>query len=179
LRIWIYDENREITDIAEVRSFLKSFGVWYEKWDVEGRDGLEATNEEILNAYAPEIQRLKERGRFVTADVVHITPQTPDLSALLAKFDKEHTHSDDEIRFAVRGSGLFHIHPKEGFVFAVQVKSGDLINVPAGTRHWFHLCTEKTICCIRLFQDKSGWTAHYVDNPIHEEFTSASKMTDL
>ena len=54
-RIRIQDENREITDLAEMREFLKPFGIWYEQWDVAGRIGPEATNEEILAAYAPEI----------------------------------------------------------------------------------------------------------------------------
>ncbi len=53
-RIRIQDENREITDIAEIRAFLEPFGIWYEKWDVEGRIAPDATNEEILAAYAPE-----------------------------------------------------------------------------------------------------------------------------
>jgi 1,2-dihydroxy-3-keto-5-methylthiopentene dioxygenase len=61
-RIRIQDENREISDIQEIRDFLKPFGIWYEKWDVEGRIGSEATNEEILTAYAPEIERLKKAG---------------------------------------------------------------------------------------------------------------------
>ena len=169
--IRIQGEKREIADLSEICEFLKLFGIWYEKWDVEGRVGFEATNEAILSSYAPEIQRLKEQCGFVTADVINVTPQTPGLDALLAKFDKEHTHSEDEIRFTVKGRGLFYINPKEGSVFAIQVESGDLINVPAGTRHWFHLCDDKTIRCIRLFQDTSGWTPRYVDNPIHENYT--------
>ena len=48
-------------------------------------------------------------------------------------------------------------------MFAIQVESGDLINVPCGTQHWFDLCNDKTIRCIRLFQDASGWTPHYVE----------------
>ena len=67
------------------------------------------------------IERLKERGGFVTADVVNITPETPNLEALLAKFSKEHTHSEDEVRFTVRGRGVFHIHPDKGPVFSVTV----------------------------------------------------------
>src|SRR5262249_52277317 len=47
---------------------------------------------------------------------------------------------------------------------------GDLINVPAGTRHWFDLCADRSIRAIRLFQDESGWTPHYVDHPINEQF---------
>jgi 1,2-dihydroxy-3-keto-5-methylthiopentene dioxygenase len=171
-RIRIQDENREISDVQEIRDFLKPFGIWYEKWDVEGRIGSEATNEEILTAYAPEIERLKKAGDFVTADVINVSPATPNLDAMLAKFSKEHTHSEDEVRFTVRGSGVFHIHPENGPVFGIQVESGDLVNVPRGTKHWFDLCDDRTIRCIRLFQDQSGWTPNYIENStLHEKYT--------
>ncbi len=170
-RIRVQDENREITDPQEIREFLKPFNISYEKWDVEGRVGPEATNEEILDAYAPEIERLKEQGGFVTADVINVTPETPGLEDMLAKFNKEHTHSEDEVRFTIKGSGLFHIHPDNAPVFAIQVESGDLISVPTGTQHWFDLCDDRTIRCIRLFEDTSGWTPHYVDDSVHKDYT--------
>ncbi|MCA9156131.1 MAG: cupin domain-containing protein, partial [Planctomycetales bacterium] len=151
--VHIQDENRQITDPDAIREFLEPFGIWYERWDVEGRLGAEATNDEILATYEPEIDRLKQRGGFVTADVINVSPETPGLDAMLEKFNKEHTHSDDEVRFTVKGSGVFHIHPSNGPVFGVQVESGDLINVPAGVRHWFDLCSDRTIRCIRLFVD--------------------------
>jgi 1,2-dihydroxy-3-keto-5-methylthiopentene dioxygenase len=170
--IRVQDENREITGADEIRAFLKPFGIWYEKWDVEGRLPSEATSEQILATYAPEIERLKKAGNFVTADVINVSPATLNLDALLAKFSKEHTHSEDEVRFTVKGSGVFHIHPENGPVFAIQVEAGDLINVPCGTRHWFDLCNDKTIRCIRLFQDSSGWTPHYIEgSKLHERYT--------
>ncbi|MCA9185271.1 MAG: acireductone dioxygenase [Pirellulaceae bacterium] len=169
--VTIQDEGRTLTDVQEIRDFLTPFGIWYENWDVEGRIGVDATNEEILSAYEPEIERLKNKGGFVTADVINVTPETPGLDAMLNKFNKEHTHSEDEVRFTVKGKGVFHIHPENGPVFGVLVESGDLINVPKGTKHWFDLCDDRTIRCIRLFQDPSGWTAHYVDGGVHEEYT--------
>ena len=107
--ISIPDENREITEVDEICEYLKPHGLWYEKWDVEGRVGPDATNEEILEAYAPEIERLKEKGGFVTADVINVNPETPGLDQMLDKFNKEHTHDEDEVRFTVRGSGVFHV----------------------------------------------------------------------
>ncbi len=170
-RIRVEDENREITDPEEIRQFLEPFGIWYEKWDVAGRIGADASNEEILEAYQPEIERLKQRGGFVTADVINVCPETPGLEEMLNKFNKEHTHSEDEVRFTIRGSGVFHVHPDNGPVFGVQVESGDLINVPAGVKHWFNLCDDRTIRCIRLFEDPAGWVANYVDSPVHEKYT--------
>lgn len=168
--VHVPDENREITDVDEMRDFLKPFGIWYEKWDVEGRIGPDATNEEILEAYKPEIERLKEACGFVTADVINVSPETPGLDEMLAKFDKEHTHSEDEVRFTVKGQGVFHINPENGPVFSITVESGDLVNVPNGTRHWFNLCDSRTIRCIRLFEDVSGWTPHYMENSEHVNY---------
>ena len=120
----------------------------------------------ILAAYAPEIDELKRRGGFVTADVVDVYPDTPNLDAMLAMFAKEHTHTEDEVRFILKGAGLFHIHPENGPVFAIQVEAGDLINVPKGIRHWFNLCADKTIRAIRLFQNPAGWTPVYEASPV-------------
>ena len=170
-RINIPDQNRDITDQQEMVEFLKPYGIDYENWDVEGRIGPEATSEQILAAYAPEIERLKQEHGFVTADVIDVNPETPGLDEMLAKFDKEHLHTEDEVRFTVRGSGVFHINPdNDDPVFSITVESGDLISVPNGTHHWFNLCSDKTIRCIRLFEDMSGWTPHYMDAKTHEGY---------
>lgn len=170
-RVQIPQENCEIREPAEIKAFLKQYGIEFEQWDVEGRIGEDATSEEILEAYAPEIERLKQAHGFVTADVINVSPETPGLDDMLAKFDKEHLHTEDEVRFTVKGSGVFHINPESAAVFAVTVESGDLISVPKGTHHWFNLCSDKTIRCIRLFEDMSGWAPHYMEQPVHKEYS--------
>jgi len=170
VRITIQDEGRVIDDPKQIVEFLKPYGIWYEHWPVDGRIGKDANNEEILTAYSTEIERLKHECGFVIADVINVNRETPGLDAMLAKFDKEHTHSEDEVRFTVRGGGVFHIDPDGGPVFAIEVRSGDLINVPKGTKHWFTLCDDKTIRCIRLFEDPSGWTPEYVENGVHQKY---------
>ncbi len=170
--ITLQDENRTLTDADEIREFLAPFGIWYEKWDVEGRITEASTDEEVLEAYSPEINRLKEQGGFVTADIITVNPETPGLQAMLDKFNREHIHTEDEVRFIIRGNGVFHINPTEdGPIIGIHVESGDLINVPKGTKHWFDLCDDKNIRAIRLFQDMSGWTPHYVEgSELHEKY---------
>ncbi len=163
-------EDRTLTNPDEIGDFLSTFGIWYRRF--EGSDSLsdDATTEEILAAYAEPINKLKAEGGYVTADVINIQPTTPNLDAMLAKFDREHWHDEDEVRFIVKGSGLFHVHPKEGPVFRIDVTKGDMINVPRGTMHWFHLCSDRTIRAIRLFQDISGWTPHYSESGVDDKF---------
>ena len=169
-RITIPETGRRLDDPQEITAFLAPFGITYERWDVGRRVHPDASSEEILAAYAPEVEQLKHRGGYVTADVINVTPEVPNLEAMLERFRKEHTHAEDEVRFIVKGRGIFHIHPANAPVFALQIEAGDLINVPAGTRHWFDLCAERVIRAIRLFQDQSGWTPHYVDNPVNARF---------
>ena len=65
----------------------------------------------LLAAYGQEIDKLKARGGYRTADVIDVRPETPNLDAMLAKFSREHWHDEDEVRFIIEGRGLFHIHP--------------------------------------------------------------------
>lgn len=166
----IPEENRLLREVDDLRAHLSRHGIWYEKWPVEGRIGSAATSDEILAAYAPEIEELKRRGGYVTADVIDVTADIPGLQAMLDKFNKEHTHAEDEVRFIVRGHGLFHIHAPGAPVFAIEVEAGDLINVPAGTPHWFDLCADRNIRAIRLFREKAGWSPLYTGDEIASRF---------
>jgi 1,2-dihydroxy-3-keto-5-methylthiopentene dioxygenase len=164
------DEGRTVTDEQGVREILARAGIGYERWEPAHSVPARAPAEDVLAAYAVEIDRLKESGGYVTADVIDVSPQTPNLEAMLARFSREHWHDEDEVRFILRGRGVFHIHPREGPVMAIEVVPGDLIRVPRGTHHWFDLCAERDIRAIRLFQDASGWTPHYTDSKVDARY---------
>ncbi len=161
--VLIPDENKTLTDAKEIAAFLAPHGIFHERWPLEERVSPDAAPADILKAYDEEIQVLMKKGGYVTADVISVTPETPNLEAMMAKYAKEHTHSEDEVRFILKGRGLFHIHPRSGPIFAIEVEAGDLINVPRGTEHWFNLCNDRTVRAIRLFQDPAGWTPNYTD----------------
>ncbi|HEY9231485.1 MAG TPA: cupin domain-containing protein [Blastocatellia bacterium] len=157
----IPDENRTLRDADEIAAYLATLGITYERWDMSRAVADDAPAEAILAAYAAEIDALKARGGYVTADVIDVNPQTPGLDAMLARFKSEHWHDEDEVRFIIAGRGLFHIHPADAPVAAIEVEAGDLISVPRGTHHWFNLCSDRRIRAIRLFQDPAGWAPHY------------------
>jgi 1,2-dihydroxy-3-keto-5-methylthiopentene dioxygenase len=159
-----------IAEQPKVTEFLRRFGIDYERWTPSQTVGLDAPAEDILAAYSHEIDELKTRGGYVTADVIDVKPETPNLDMMLAKFSREHWHDEDEVRFIIEGRGLFHVHPEGGPVFAIEVVAGDLIRVPRGTHHWFDLCGERRIRAIRLFQDASGWTPHYTESGVDKGF---------
>jgi 1,2-dihydroxy-3-keto-5-methylthiopentene dioxygenase len=163
-------ENIVLREAQDVTPFLATHGIDYERWVPDQPVADDASAEMVLEAYRHDIDKLKASGGYRTADVIDVKPDTPNLEAMLAKFSREHWHDEDEVRFIIEGRGLFHVHPPEGPVFAIEVEAGDLIRVPRGTHHWFDLCADRRIRAIRLFQDTSGWTPHYTDTGIDKGF---------
>jgi len=163
-------ESRVVEGADDVRAFLGSYGIDYERAVPRRPVAADAPAAELLEAYKDKIDELKAQGGYVTADVIDVFPHTPNLDAMLNKFSSEHWHDEDEVRFIVEGRGLFHIHPQDGAVFAIEVEAGDLIRVPRGTHHWFDLCADRRIRAIRLFQDASGWTPHYTQSGVDRNF---------
>jgi len=166
----IPDENRTLTAPAAVREYLAGIGIDYERWEPAHPVSARARPEEILAAYSAEIDRLKAAGGYVTADVIDVSSQTPGLDAMLNKFNSEHWHDEDEVRFVIEGRGLFHIHPPSGPVIAIEVEAGDLLRVPRGIWHWFDLCPERRIRVIRLFQNPAGWAPRYTESGVDKNY---------
>jgi 1,2-dihydroxy-3-keto-5-methylthiopentene dioxygenase len=137
----------------EVGAFLGARGIEFERWPL--RDG------DPIAAYAPELARLAAAKGYCDADVIRLTPETANLEALLARFDKDHYHTDDEVRFIRDGEGVFGLAMSDGERFEILVGAGDYISLPARIWHWFTLTPARRITALRLFKDKGGWTPYY------------------
>lgn len=112
-------------------------------------------------AYEPALAALCAENSYIARDEVALSPQTPNLPVLLDKFKDEHLHTEDEVRFVLAGEGIFDIRSADDRWMRVQVGPGDLIVVPRDRYHRFVLTDASQIRCVRLFQDKAGWTPVY------------------
>lgn len=166
----IPNENRTIRNLEEITSYLAAVGITYEQWETSLLNTPNVSNEDILSAYSKEIEKLKVSEGYVTADVVDVKPDMPGLDELLDKFSREHIHEEDEVRFIIEGRGLFHINPVKSPVFSIEVEKGDLVRVPARTKHWFNLCEDKRIRAIRLFKNIAGWAPKYTDSGVDTNY---------
>ena len=150
-----------ISDSAKVREYLASIGIDYVNWGTDHSLPEDAEDVQILDAYRLEIERLKEKGGYLTADVINLNEKTPGIGEMLSKFNKEHWHDEDEVRFTISGHGVFHVNSGNHRITSIEVSRGDLIRIPRGTYHWFDLCEDRKIRAIRLFQNRTGWTPYY------------------
>lgn len=167
----IPDHNQKVTGQEEIQAFLNERGVFYDVWQPQFELGKDAVQEDVLRAFDHTLKPFMEEGGYKTADVISVYPDTENLLAIRQKFLAEHTHTEDEIRYFVEGQGLFWFNLENGEpVFSVLCQKGDILSVPAGTKHWFDLGPEAHVRAIRVFQDPSGWVAHYTDSGIDQKY---------
>jgi len=167
----IPSENKQVKDVSEIRMFFNQRKIFFDQWtcDIVFKDT--ATQEEILEAYSKDLKPFMEKGGYETADVISINKLTENYDAIRAKFLAEHTHSEDEIRFFVDGEGTFWFHLENGEIFNLLCQKGDLISVPAGTKHWFDAGKKNPfVKAIRIFIDMSGWIPHYTGSGIEDNY---------
>src|SRR5260370_20728399 len=107
----IPEESSSIREKAAIAEYLGNIGIDYDVWEPSQPLSAGASQEEILEAYSAEIEKLKARGGFITADVINVNPQTPRLDAMLAKFSRGHLHDQDAGPFGLPGRGIFYLHP--------------------------------------------------------------------
>lgn len=159
----------ESSDSGEISAVLAKAGIRFEQWQTDAPLTAHSSPAEILAAYAADINRLKTERGYITVDVISLSTNHPDKATLRQKFLAEHNHSDDEVRFFVRGQGLFCLHIA-GKVYQVLCQQNDLISVPSGTAHWFDMGSEPEFTAIRLFNNPTGWVADFTGSNIANRF---------
>jgi 1,2-dihydroxy-3-keto-5-methylthiopentene dioxygenase len=151
---------------------LAAIGVQFERWESPVTLSPDAAPEVILEAYRPYLDELMGETGAGSADVIKLTPDNPNAPALREKFLAEHIHTEDEIRFFVHGGGHFVMHVN-GRVYDAHCVAGDLISVPANTKHWFDAGEKPYFTALRVFTDTSGWVAHFTGDKISAQFPVA------
>lgn len=148
---------------------LAAHGVRFERWPVHPDLAPDTEQDNVLATYADEIDRLRREGGFAAADVIGAHPDHPDREALRQEFLDEHRYNEDEVRFFVRGEGIFYLHLEQR-VYVIGCVAGDLISVPAGTPHWFDMGPAPDFTAIRLFTEAEGWIAQMTGSAIASRF---------
>lgn len=156
-------------DHAAMAEQLDAVGVRFERGQIDPPVQPGASSEEVLAAYESDIARLQREDGYRAVDVISLAPNHPDRATLRRKFLEEHTHSEDEVRFFVAGRGQFTLHIG-GRVYEVLCEAGDLIGVPARTRHWFDMSERPYFVAIRLFTNPEGWVANFTGDDIAARF---------
>jgi len=171
----VMSDKHTLEDFSMIQRFLNERGVEISRWEASQPLQDDDDQETILKAYSHEIEPFMKKKGFQSADVINVHKDTPNIEQLRAKFLREHTHSEDEVRFFVDGQGLFWFHFDSGEIISLLCQKGDFLAVPAGFRHWFDLAPLYRVKAIRLFTSAEGWVANYTDSGIDEQYNPKSQ----
>jgi 1,2-dihydroxy-3-keto-5-methylthiopentene dioxygenase len=159
----------ETSDGDRIAAELRAAGVTFERWAADAQLEADDDQDAVISAYRSSIDRLMQTRGYQSVDVIRLKRGTPDTEPMRKKFLDEHRHSEDEVRFFVEGRGAFYLHVDRKVYQTICVK-GDLISVPAGTKHWFDMGGDPEFTAIRLFVDPDGWVADFTGDPIAAAF---------
>lgn len=176
----IFPNGNEISDLPTLQSRLAGIGITLRYWpassSLRGMELMEkpalndAEKEELLATVDNRFEELKREAGYTTRDMIVLHENIPGLADMLAKFEKIHYHTDDEVRYILAGKGYFGFVEPDGAQFMLEVGAGDYINVPANAEHWFTMRDSRRIKAVRYFIDTGGWTPVYTDRPL--QFTN-------
>jgi 1,2-dihydroxy-3-keto-5-methylthiopentene dioxygenase len=172
-KLVIYSEDSKVIERldsdADIAAKFLDIGVDFFQWQADQEITDNMDNEAILKAYSSQIDKLIKTKGYESVDVVSMHSDHPDKKMLREKFLAEHTHSEDEVRFFVKGSGLFSLHIN-GLIYSILCNKNDLISVPAKTPHWFDMGENPNFTAIRLFNNPDGWIANFTGDDIANRF---------
>ena len=159
----------ETSDGERIASELSKANVRFERWAADAELPAGADQDTVIAAYRSSIDALIEECGYQAVDVIRLERGTPNTEPMRKKFLDEHQHSEDEVRFFVEGRGAFYLHVGNRVYQTICVK-GDLISVPAGTKHWFDMGPDPEFTAIRLFTNPEGWVANFTGEAIASNF---------
>jgi 1,2-dihydroxy-3-keto-5-methylthiopentene dioxygenase len=174
---------RRTEDPEAIVDALHEIGCRFEHRPVRPEVRPDSDQDAVLEAYRDEVDELIGEYGFGSVDVAVSYPSdeadwAAQAAQLRAQFASEHTHGDAEVRYVVRGSGVFYLHAG-GMVAALRAMAGDLIAVPAKTAHWFDMGRRPDFTTIRFFPDAQGWVGHPTGSDIARRIPDADAVRAL
>jgi 1,2-dihydroxy-3-keto-5-methylthiopentene dioxygenase len=168
-------------DAGLIGTELSKRDIAFDRWPTKTGFDVHRTADRILAEYADVVEALNSDGRYRHIDVAALQPDDNDpgwhdvATAARSKFLAEHRHAEDEVRFFVAGRGCFYLHIKPE-VLAVVCEGGDLLSVPAGTRHWFDMGARPDFVALRFFEEEDGWIGDFTGDRIGERFPTLDQL---
>jgi 1,2-dihydroxy-3-keto-5-methylthiopentene dioxygenase len=138
------ENGTTMTDLGAIGQELAPLKIQLSQWPVGDDAGLhqllqtlaldDAAKEAVLVGVDRYFEQLQASDGYTCRDLVVLHPDVPNLDVMLAKFDKIHTHADDEVRYIVDGEGVFGFVRPDGSQVELVRSIGFISPSPNGLR---------------------------------------------
>lgn len=161
--------SKVLTHVEDIVSTLAEVGVRFAHWPAVVKLPVDSCAEVLLTAYQAQITQLMNETGLSVVDVVSFSahPQKTELRAALLH---ERSHGAEQVYWCVAGRGLWALHVGE-LVFEVLSERGDLIGLPAGSKHWLDVGEQADFVAVHLCTSSDALLAQVTGDAISERFT--------
>jgi len=141
--------NKVLNHADDIASTLAAVGIDYRRLELPAplRPGCEQA--EFDAAYGLWLQAFMGREGYVQQELLNLQRNHPQKLELRAQYLDEQAQPSVSAWLFVGGFAQLSVH-LDGYVYVLQGERGDLLTLPAGTRHWFDLGEEPHVLALRL-----------------------------
>ncbi|MEX6503311.1 acireductone dioxygenase [Pseudomonas zhanjiangensis] len=161
--------NKVLNHLEDIVGTLAALRVHFARWQATAPLTAGASEQEMIAAFRPQLDALMGEGGYRTCELIsHSDGQTQQAETRILQ-PIERREAEDQAHFLVLGRGLYCLHIDE-YVYAVLCEKGDLLGIPAGTRHWVDMGERPHFIGIQLRGDAQGIAAGASGNDIASRF---------
>lgn len=167
--------NKVLCHADDIARTLAEVGVGFEQQPVPAAV-VPGSDVATLNAECQALtQPLLAQG-YVVDEVISLKAAAAPAPALRARFGAEFRLDGEHISLFVAGRGLVSLHLDE-HVYELLCERGDLLTLPAGTRHWLDFGVPATVGVIRLRKPAQGEAIQLTGDAIASLFSRLEEWT--
>lgn len=141
--------NKVLTHAEDIASTLAAVGIGYRQVQVAAALRPGCAEQEFDAACADWLQELMGEGGYRHRELFSLDRNHPQKLELRARYLDEQAQAVASAWLFVAGFAQLSLHV-EGHVFVLRGEKGDLLELPAGTLHWFDLGEEPHLLAVRL-----------------------------
>ena len=161
--------NKVLCHADDIARTLAEVGVGLEQWSVPAAVVLGLDVATLTNESQTLLAPLLAQG-YVVDEVLSLKAADAQGLVLRERFADEFCLDGEHSSLFLAGRGLVSLHI-EDYVYEVLCERGDLLTLPAGTKHWVDFGERANMAVIRLNKPTQGVTVRRTGDTIASQFS--------
>ncbi|MGE6790968.1 acireductone dioxygenase apoprotein [Pseudomonas guineae] len=160
--------NKLLSHAEDIASTLAAVGVQFSQVPLQQPVIAGTASAELMTANHAQINQLLTAHGYASAEILSLCDERGEGSELARALRQEQACQPAHLHYYLAGRGLLALHIGE-YVYGLLCEKGDLVQLSAGTAHWFDAGEYPRFAVLRLFDSAQV----PVFSPVEGDFAAA------